>query len=143
MRRVSSRNDLRKAFAIRMRVFVREQGVPAEIELDEDDRRAIHFLALVAGKAVGTARVVLRHGSAKIGRMAVLKSYRGIGVGSKLLKQAIETAKRKRARRIYLHAQVPVIGFYEAAGFRATGPVFDEAGIPHREMTWTKRPPTR
>ena len=63
VRRVSSRNELKKAFAIRVRVFVREQGVPEEIELDEDDRRAIHFLALVAGKAVGTARVVLRRGS--------------------------------------------------------------------------------
>jgi ElaA protein len=141
--RAASRDDLRKAFAIRMRVFVREQGVPAEIELDRDDRRAIHLLAFAAGKSVGTARVVLRHGSAKIGRMAVLKSYRGMGVGLKLLKRAIATAKRKRARRIYLHSQVPVIGFYESSGFRVLGPVFDEAGIPHRKMTWTKRSPAR
>jgi predicted GNAT family N-acyltransferase len=131
------------AFAIRMRVFVKEQSVPEEIELDEDDRHAIHFLALVAGKAVGTARVVLRHGSAKIGRMAVLKSYRGERIGRKLLTRAVELATRRRARGIYLHAQVPVIGFYEAAGFRAIGPVFDEAGIPHRKMTWTKRSPSR
>ena len=126
-----------------MRVFVREQGVPAEIELDRDDGTAIHFLALISGNAVGTARVVLSRGGAKIGRMAVLKRYRGIGVGLKLLKRAIATAKRKRTRRIYLHSQVPVIGFYESSGFRALGPVFDEAGIPHREMTWTKRPPAR
>lgn len=126
-----------------MRVFVREQGVPAEIELDRDDGKAIHFLALISGKAMGTARVVLSRGSAKIGRMAVLKSYRGMGVGSKLLKRAIETAQRKRARTIYLHAQVAVMDFYENAGFRASGPVFDEAGIPHRRMTWTKRSPAR
>ena len=143
VRRVSSKKELAQAFAIRMRVFVREQGVPAEIELDRDDRRAIHLLAFAAGKSVGTARVVLRHGSAKIGRMAVLKSYRGIGVGLKLLKRAIATAKIKRARRIYLHSQVPVIGFYESSGFRALGPVFDEAGIPHRKMTWTNRSPAR
>jgi predicted GNAT family N-acyltransferase len=143
VRRVSSRNELKKAFAIRMRVFVREQGVPAEIELDRDDGKAIHFLALISGNAVGTARVVLRRGSAKIGRMAVLKSYRGKGVGTKLLQSAIEAAKRKRARGIYLHAQGPVIGFYEAAGFRAVGPVFDEAGIPHRKMIWTKRSPAQ
>jgi ElaA protein len=141
--RAASRDDLRKALAIRMQVFVREQGVPAEIELDEDDQRAIHFLAFVSDKAVGTARVVLNRGSAKIGRMAVLKSYRGIGVGSKLLKRSVETAKRKRARKIYLHAQVGVIGFYETAGFRAAGPVFDEAGIPHRNMTWTRRSSAR
>ena len=143
VKRVFSRKELKKAFAIRMRVFVREQGVPAKIELDDDDRRAIHLLAFAAGKSVGSARVVLRRSGAKIGRMAVLKSYRGKGVGTKLLQWAIEAAKRKRARGIYLHAQVPVIGFYEAAGFRAVGPVFDEAGIPHRKMIWTKRLPTR
>jgi len=141
--RAASRDEIRKAFAIRMRVFVREQGVPAEIELDRDDGKAIHFLALNSGKAVGTARIVIRRGRAKIGRMAVLKSYRGMGVGSMLLKRAIETAKKRRARTIYLHAQVAVMDFYETAGFRAAGPVFDEAGIPHRKMTWAKRPSTR
>ena len=141
--RAASRDEIRKAFAIRMRVFVREQGVPAEIELDRDDGKAIHFLALNSGKAVGTARIVIRRGRAKIGRMAVLKSYRGMGVGSMLLKRAIETAKKRRARTIYLHAQVAVMDFYETADFRAAGPVFDEAAIPHRRMIWTKRPPTR
>lgn len=153
-----------KALAIRMRVFVTEQGVPREIELDRDDDRAIHFLAMVGRKAVGTARGVRQGGSAKIGRMAVLKSYRGRGIGRKLLQRALVTAKksevrnrthavkdhswRKRrragtgrkqgkkrsARTIYLHAQVPVIGFYEAMGFRCFGPIFNEAGIPHRKM---------
>jgi predicted GNAT family N-acyltransferase len=143
VRRVTSKKDLAKAFAIRMSVFVKEQGVPEEIELDREDKRAIHFLAFTAGKTVGTARVVLRRGSAKIGRMAVLKSYRRKGIGKKLLTRAVELATRRRARRIYLHAQVPVIGFYEATGFRAVGPVFDEAGIPHRKMIRTKRLPTR
>jgi predicted GNAT family N-acyltransferase len=143
VRQVSSRNQLKKAFAIRMRVFVKEQGVPEEIELDEDDKRAIHFLALIADKVVGTARLVMHSGGAKIGRMAVLKSYRGKGIGRKLLTRAVELATRRRARGIYLHAQVPVIGFYKAAGFRAVGPVFDEAGIPHRKMKWTKRSPAR
>lgn len=134
VRRVSSNKALAQAFAIRMRVFVREQGVPAEIELDRDDARAMHFLAFVGRKTVGTARLVFRHRAAKIGRMAVLKSYRGKGVGMKLLKRTVSTAKRKRAGKIYLHAQVAVVGFYERAGFRAVGPVFDEAGIPHRKM---------
>jgi predicted GNAT family N-acyltransferase len=134
VKRVSSENELAKALAIRLRVFVGEQGVPREIELDDDDRRAIHFLALIAGKAVGTARLVMRRGNAKIGRMAVLKSYRGRGVGKKLLKRSIEAANRRGAQHIYLHAQVPVIGFYEAGGFRCVGPVFKEAGIPHRKM---------
>ncbi|MGH7930391.1 MAG: GNAT family N-acetyltransferase [Candidatus Binatia bacterium] len=134
VRRIFSDKELRKAFAIRMRVFVKEQGVPEEIELDRDDRRAIHFLATVSGKAVGTARVVTRGGNAKIGRMAVLKSYRRKGIGGKVLQSAVTTAIRLGARKIYLHAQVPVIGFYESFGFHATGPVFDEAEIPHRKM---------
>ena len=132
--KISAKSDLRKAFAIRIRVFVKEQGVPAEIELDRDDKRAIHFLASEFGKAIGTARVVVRHSNAKIGRMAVLKSYRRKGVGMKLLKRAVSVAKRLSARKIYLHAQVAVIGFYDRLGFRAVGPVFDEAGIPHRKM---------
>ena len=83
VRTVSSKKALAKAFAIRVRVFVKEQGVPHEIELDRDDERATHFLAVQSGKAVGTARVVMRRGSAKIGRMAVLKSYRRKGLGKR------------------------------------------------------------
>lgn len=116
-------------------MFVREQRVPAEIELDRDDTRAIHFLAFLSGKAVGTARLVLHRGAAKIGRMAVLKSYRRKGVGTKLLTRAISTARSLDATKIYLHAQVPVIGFYEAMGFRSVGAVFEEAGIAHKKMT--------
>lgn len=113
--------------------------MPEEIELDDDDKRAVHFLAFVAGKAVGTARVVIRHGNAKIGRMAVLKKYRGRGIGMRLLKQAIAIAKQQNAKTIYLHAQVSVIGFYQAMNFRCIGPVFNEAGIPHRKMLLINR----
>ena len=132
--RIRSIRELEKAFAIRMRVFVKEQRVPAEIELDRDDQRAIHLLATLSGKAVGTARVVVRRGSAKIGRMAVLKRYRKKGIGRKLLQRAVRTAMKFGAGRVYLHAQVPVISFYEDLHFLAVGPVFDEAGIPHRKM---------
>src|ERR1700756_1999026 len=134
VRQVSSRKELEKAFAIRIRVFVKEQGVPGEIEMDRDDGRAVHFLAFSGENPVGTARVVMRDKSAKIGRMAVLKSYRRRGVGKKVLKCAVAMARRQGAQNIYLHAQVPVIGFYETMGFRCAGPVFDEAGIPHRKM---------
>ena len=139
VKRVSSRKELEKAFAIRLRVFVREQGVPEEIEIDGDDKRALHFLAFEGNKAVGTARLVMRHSTAKIGRMAVLKTSRGRGVGRRLLRRAVVTAKEQGAQKIYLHAQVPVIGFYEAMAFRCVGSVFKEAGIPHRKMVLTKR----
>ena len=136
VRTVSSKKALAAAFAIRLRVFVKEQGVPQDIELDRDDERATHFLAVRSGKAVGTARVVIRRGSAKIGRMAVLKSYRRKGVGRRLLKRAVQMARQSGAKKIYLHAQVAVIGFYENLNFRSVGPVFDEAGIPHRKMVF-------
>jgi predicted GNAT family N-acyltransferase len=138
VKRISSRKELEKSFAIRTRIFVREQGVPKEIEMDRDDKRACHFLAFEGNTAVGTARVVMRHRNAKIGRMAVLKRYRRRGVGTKLLKRAIVTAKKQGAQKIYLHAQVPVIGFYEAMAFRCVGSVFKEAGIPHRKMVLTQ-----
>jgi ElaA protein len=139
VKQISTDQAKARAFAIRMRVFVREQGVPAEIELDEDDANAIHLLALASGRALGTARIVLNSRGAKIGRMAVLKSYRRLGVGAKLLKHALAVAHKHGARRIYLHAQVPVIGFYERLGFSCAGPVFNEAGIPHRKMVWKQR----
>jgi predicted GNAT family N-acyltransferase len=136
VRTVSSKKALAAAFEIRVRVFVKEQGVPEDIELDRDDERATHFLAVHAGKAVGTARMVMRRGSAKIGRMAVLKSYRRKGVGKRLLKRAVQMARQSGAKKIYLHAQVAVIGFYENLNFRCVGPVFDEAGIPHRTRVY-------
>ncbi len=134
VRRIVSREELRTAFSIRLRVFVREQGVPREIELDEDDKKANHFLADIHGKAVGTARLVVQRGQAKIGRMAVLKSYRGRGVGKELLTRAVGLARKNGAKVIFLHAQVPVIGFYKKMGFHCVGQVFVEAGIPHCKM---------
>ena len=136
VKRVSTIAELVQALAVRIRVFVKEQRVPAEIELDTDDRRAIHFLATISGKAVGTARLVMKHGAAKVGRMAVMKSYRRKGVGAQLLKHAVASARKLRAGTIYLNAQVAVIGFYERLGFRAVGKVFDEAGIAHRKMVF-------
>ena len=137
VRRIESRNQLTKAYGIRARVFVKEQGVAKEIELDQDDNRAVHFLAITAGKAVGTARVVLHHDKAKIGRMAVLKSFRRRGIGTKLLNRAVAFAKSHGAGQIYLHAQVQAITFYEALGFQCVGQAFKEARILHRKMRLT------
>jgi predicted GNAT family N-acyltransferase len=143
VKQISSEEAKARAFAIRMRVFVHEQGVPPEIELDDDDRHARHFLATIDGAAVGTARLVMRRGAAKIGRMAVLKSFRRKGVGADLLKHAVMAARRLGANKIYLHAQVPVIGFYERLGFVCVGAVFEEASIPHRKMVWKAAAPNR
>ena len=143
VKEVCSEKEFKQAFRIRVRVFVREQGVPAEIELDSDDKRAIHFIASIEGRAVGTARLVIGAGNAKIGRMAVVKSHRRKKIGKKLLTRAIATAKKLDVRKIYLHAQITVIGFYQSAGFRCVGPVFDEAGIAHRKMVLKHGPDKR
>ena len=138
VKQISSDEAKARAFGIRMRVFVSEQGVPRDIELDDEDQHAIHFLATSSGRAVGTARLVMHGKQVKIGRMAVLKKYRRKGIGAALLKRGIAVAKSRGARKIFLYAQVPVIEFYEKMSFRCVGPVFDEAGIAHRQMVLMK-----
>ena len=119
---------------VRHEVFVIEQGVPEEIEIDEHDARSIHFLAHdTAGLPIGTARLLPE---GRIGRMAVLAPWRRSGVGRALLSAAMETARERGDSWLYLHAQVHSIPFYESLGFSACGDEFDEAGIPHREMEY-------
>lgn len=125
----SSRDDLLK---VRHEVFVVEQGVPAEIETDEDDPTALHFLACAPdGAPLGTGRLLP---CGRIGRMAVRASWRRCGLGRALLEAVIETARHRGDARLYLHAQVHSMPFYESLGFTACGDEFVEAGIPHREM---------
>ena len=138
VRKIRTRDERAEAYRIRLRVFVKEQGVPKEIELDRDDERAAHFLARLGVLPVGTARVVINRGKAKIGRMAVIKRHRGKGIGRKLLRGAVGWARRHGAKTVVLNAQVPVMGFYEKMNFRAVGSTFQEAGIRHRRMVLLK-----
>ena len=117
---------------VRRRVFIEEQGVAEHEEWDDADPVCLHLLA-VAGKrdAVGTARL---EDTGKIGRVAVVREWRGQGIGARLVKIMIEHARMKGFARVHLNAQVAAIAFYRRLGFEATGSVFDEAGIPHRRM---------
>jgi predicted GNAT family N-acyltransferase len=118
-----------------MQVFVQEQGVPEELELDEFDSSADHALAYIQNQCVGTARLILRSdGRAQIGRMAVLREFRQKGVGRQLLRALILLGKSRGIVEFELHAQVSAISFYEKLGFIPHGEVYDEAGIPHRNM---------
>jgi phosphoribosylglycinamide formyltransferase-1 len=126
---------LQTAFTVRRAVFCDEQGVPEELELDAHDEDAWHFLAFVDGVPAAAARLVQIEGAAKIGRVAVLKPYRGTGLGHKLMDALMHAAAELRLDRMVLDAQLPVIPFYEGFGFVAEGDVFDDAGIPHRRMT--------
>lgn len=119
------------ASRIRFSVFVEEQGVPREIEVDELDAQCVHALALHDGRAIGTGRLLP---DAHIGRMAVLKPWRGRGIGGLILAGLMARAKERGDTQVVLSAQVHAEGFYRQHGFEPIGEVFQEAGIAHRAM---------
>ena len=111
-------DDRDAIYQVRKTVFVVEQRVPEDIEIDEFDSEARHVLAFFDGRPVGTGRVMA---DGRIGRMAVLSEYRGQGVGLAILHALIDVARNNGAERLYLSAQCHAIPFYERAGFVATG----------------------
>jgi ElaA protein len=129
-----SSEERARARAIRHRVFVQEQAVPLEVEVDGLDDACDHFLAWVDGEAVATARARSTPKGWKLERVAVLRDHRKSGVGAALVRRALEAAPR--AATIYVHAQDTALGFWERAGFVAHGAGFEEGGIPHRLMVW-------
>jgi predicted GNAT family N-acyltransferase len=130
----SDRSRMEQAWALRRHVFIEEQQVPEEIELDADDARAFHALALEGGRPVGCGRMLAHGDYVKIGRMAVLAERRGAGIGRRVLQFLVEHARQRGFRRAVLDAQVHAEGFYLKQGFTPVGEVFEEAGIMHRRM---------
>lgn len=124
------------AQAVRHAVFVAEQGIPADLERDLADAGCIHVLARDGvGQALGTGRLLPQpDGVLKLGRLAVLASQRGRGVGQALLDALLKAARAQGSREVVLHAQQSAASFYLAAGFQPRGEAFMEAGIPHQEM---------
>lgn len=123
------------AFQVRREVFILEQGVPEEMEIDEFDPLALHVLAYSNNTCVGTARLHFNvDGSGHIGRLAILTPFRNQGLGRQIMEKLSEIAQSKGLNSLILHAQVSAIPFYEKLGFVANGPIYDEAGIPHRNM---------
>lgn len=122
-----------EATRVREAVFVVEQGVPPEIELDEWDERCDHALARHAdGTVVGTGRLLP---DGHVGRMAVLPAWRGSGVGAAILEALLQRARERGMRRVVLNAQSHAAAFYARFGFAPTArEPFIEAGIPHLEM---------
>lgn len=117
---------------VRRAVFVDEQKVPAEIELDEFDPVSLHALAFDAeGRVLGTGRLLP---DGHIGRMAVLRQARGIGVGRALLRALMQAARARGDREVLLSAQTHAIAFYQRFGFVVEGEAYDDAGIAHRMM---------
>jgi len=121
-------NDLR---IIRTKVFIEEQQVAPDFEWDEIDTTAVHLLAMSENLPIACLRIIKYQ---KIGRMAVLKEYRAMGLGMALLLEAIKICKKQGTKNIYLTAQTHAIGFYKQAGFKEISGVYQDANIPHVDM---------
>ena len=132
---VETEAEMEAALAVRIRVFVAEQSVPAEEELDDEDATATHAIAQHKGLVIGTGRLLIRaEGVCQIGRMAVDQPWRRRGVGGQLLLHLEQEARAQGMSQATLHAQVYVKSFYAAHGYLEHGEEFLEAGILHIEM---------
>ena len=133
--RITAEADLTAALEIRREVFIDEQDVPEDLELDGRDDEATHFLARVDGESVGTARLRdYGDGVAKVERVAVREPRRGEGWGRRIMAAVEAHAREAGYEQVHLAAQVPVVGFYDRLGYEVTGEEFMDAGIPHRSM---------
>jgi predicted GNAT family N-acyltransferase len=122
-------NEIRN---IRFTVFVKEQNVPQELEIDDLDEKAIHILCYVDNKAVATGRIIKEDGH--IGRIAVLKEYRGKQIGKMIMIFIMEIAKEFGLSSVWLSSQLVAKGFYKKLGFKEYGEIFLDAGIEHINM---------
>jgi predicted GNAT family N-acyltransferase len=132
VKKVTDPADLEKVFAIRREVFVGEQNCPPELEWEHEEE-SNHFLATVGGMPAGASRWRKTDKGYKLERFAVLKNFRGNGVGQELVRTVLADLP-KDADYIYLHAQLDAVTLYERFGFEKIGPEFEEAGIRHYKM---------
>lgn len=133
--RIEETRDIETCRALRRAVFIDEQGISEADEWDDLDEQAIHLLAWDGEDAVGTARILQSGQTGKIGRVCVLKDARGTGLGTKLIRAAVDVLRaRPGLTHAKLGAQTHAIGFYEKLGFSKIGGEYDDAGIPHQDM---------
>ncbi|WP_410509819.1 GNAT family N-acetyltransferase [Methanosarcina hadiensis] len=127
-------NDLKDAFFVRREVFIKEQNVPEEEEFDEADPESHHVVIYADGKPVATGRLFKTEESWLIGRIAVLKDYRGKHAGKLVVEKLLEKASEMGAEEIHVHAQTHATNFYRKSGFVEYGTTFQESGIEHISM---------
>ncbi len=135
---IATDENINKAYALRVEVFVGEQGVDKEIELDEHDKYALHIVCEDGGECIGCARLLIEDNSAHVGRLAVKKSYRGKGIGSAIMRYIIDYCNDKGYDEIWLNSQLHATAFYQNLGFIKDGDIFFEAGIEHVKMVLAK-----
>ncbi|CUH74735.1 GNAT family N-acetyltransferase [Tropicibacter naphthalenivorans] len=131
---VSVATDPAECFALRRTVFIEEQGFTEADEWDDLDASAVHLVKHVKDQPVATARLIPQGDAGRIGRICVLKTARGLGLGAELVRYGIEYFASKGAKRVVLGAQVRAQGFYAKLGFTPIGAVYDDGGVPHQEM---------
>ena len=135
MTKITTTRDIDTCHMIRKLVFVVEQGIGLEEDIDGLDDTATHLLATDNGSPVGTARLLEKGTTGKIGRLAVLKTHRGKGIGAAIVRAALaEFASRPHLTEARLGAQIEAVAFYESLGFGQIGDEFLDAGMPHQEM---------
>lgn len=132
VKKAVEKDEFESIHNIRKKVFIEEQNCPPELEWENEDE-CIHFLATVNGVAAGTARWWPATKGIKLQRFAVLKDFRGLGVGKALVKAVLDDLPEGTGH-VYLHAQIPACSLYEKFGFVKEGPEFDEVGIRHYKM---------
>ncbi|MEM8749501.1 MAG: GNAT family N-acetyltransferase [Pseudomonadota bacterium] len=135
----TTQQEREACYRLRHVVFVEEQGVPVELEIDEhDEATAIHFMGMIGTELVATARLCVFGEMAKIQRVAVARSQRGCGLGKQIIEHLVRFARdEKLGDIITLDAQTHAIEFYRTLGFETQGDVFDDAGIDHIRMVAT------
>lgn len=132
---VNNEAMLTACLLLRHGVFVEEQGVPIELEIDDHDRGdATHFAAFEHEEVVGTVRAVRFGAHVKLGRLAVAKTVRRRGIAQSLVRRVIDHAHDAGARGVLLDAQIQATDLYSRLGFESVGDVFDDAGLPHIRM---------
>ncbi len=135
---IADKKDMKDVFALREEVFIKEQNVPAEIELDCEDENATHIIARDGDTTIGCARIIFSEHEAHIGRFAVKKAWRGKGIGANVFRFITEYCESRGCTRIWFNAQLHAVGFYEKLGYKKKGKIFIEAGIEHIEMEKVK-----
>ncbi|AZB42411.1 GNAT family N-acetyltransferase [Bacillus sp. FJAT-42376] len=130
---VQTEKEMQDAFSIRMKVFVEEQQVPAEEEVDENEETSVHVVLYDESEPVGTGRIREVDGYGKLERICILPSHRGKGAGSLIMKE-LEIVAAPNIEKFKLNAQTQAIPFYEKLGYDVRSGVFMDAGIPHVTM---------
>ncbi|MDP4170591.1 MAG: GNAT family N-acetyltransferase [Bacillota bacterium] len=134
---VDTQQELEDAFSVRRKVFIEEQKVPAEEELDQYENECVHFVLYNGSQPAGAGRFRVVDGYGKVERICVLKEHRKSGSGKAIMNGIEKYANENGLKKLKLNAQTQAIPFYSGLGYETVSEEFLDAGIPHRTMVKT------